>query len=163
MPCQRKCRGFKKSFIFTYIENRIYRQLSVYPVNNENIYGKRNDKPGSVVGDHLSDSCRYRQALATNLKLAGHVSFFSVLLRMGFTQPSLLPEKRWSLTPPFHPYHGKPWRFLFYCTFLGVTPTGRYPASCPVKPGLSSPAALRHLQQRLPVLLLFLLNFQIWL
>ena len=27
----------------------------------------------------------------------------------------------------------------FCCTFLGVTPTGRYPASCPVKPGLSSP------------------------
>ena len=29
-------------------------------------------------------------------------------------------------------------RFLFCCTFLGVTPTGRYPASCPAKPGLSS-------------------------
>ena len=26
------------------------------------------------------------------------------------------------------------------CTGLGVTSTGRYPASCPVKPGLSSPA-----------------------
>ena len=30
-------------------------------------------------------------------------------------------------------------RFLFYCTSLGVTSTGRYPASCPAKPGLSSP------------------------
>ncbi len=30
--------------------------------------------------------------------------FYSVLLRMGFTEPSLLPGKRWSLTPPFHPY-----------------------------------------------------------
>ena len=29
--------------------------------------------------------------------------------------------------------------FLFYCTSLGVTSTGRYPAPCPVKPGLSSP------------------------
>ena len=29
-------------------------------------------------------------------------------------------------------------RFLFYCTSLGVTSTGRYPASCPMKPGLSS-------------------------
>ena len=28
--------------------------------------------------------------------------------------------------------------FLFYCTSLGVTSTGRYPAPCPVKPGLSS-------------------------
>ena len=28
----------------------------------------------------------------------------------------------------------------FCCTILGVTSTGRYPAFCPVKPGLSSPA-----------------------
>ncbi len=32
---------------------------------------------------------------------------------------------------------------LFCCTFLRVTSTGRYPASCPVKPGLSSPAPFR--------------------
>ena len=31
----------------------------------------------------------------------------------------------------------------FCCTILGVASTGRYPASCPVKPGLSSPATLR--------------------
>ena len=31
----------------------------------------------------------------------------------------------------------------FCCTGLGVTSTGRYPASCPVKPGLSSPATFR--------------------
>ena len=36
----------------------------------------------------------------------------------------------------------------FCCTSLGVTSTGRYPASCPVKPGLSSPAVFRHLQPR---------------
>ena len=41
----------------------------------------------------------------------------------------------------------------FCCTGLGVASTGRYPASCPVKPGLSSPAAFRHLQLRLSVLL----------
>ena len=41
----------------------------------------------------------------------------------------------------------------FCCTGLGVTSTGRYPASCPMKPGLSSPAVLRHLQPRLSVLL----------
>ena len=29
------------------------------------------------------------------------------------------------------------------CTGLGVTSTGRYPASCPMKPGLSSPDSLR--------------------
>ena len=36
---------------------------------------------------------------------------------------------------------------------LGVTSTGRYPASCPVKPGLSSSATFRHLQPRPSVLL----------
>ncbi len=41
----------------------------------------------------------------------------------------------------------------FCCTFLGVASTGRYPASCPVKPGLSSPAAFRHLQPRPSILL----------
>ena len=41
----------------------------------------------------------------------------------------------------------------FCCTGLGVTSTGRYPASCPVKPGLSSSATFRHLQPRPSVLL----------
>ena len=31
----------------------------------------------------------------------------------------------------------------FCCTSLGVASTGRYPASCPMKPGLSSPAPFR--------------------
>ena len=30
-------------------------------------------------------------------------------------------------------------RYTFCCTGRRVTPPGRYPASCPVKPGLSSP------------------------
>ena len=44
---------------------------------------------------------------------------------------------------------------LFCCTGLGVTSTGRYPASCPMKPGLSSPAVFRHLQPRSSVLLIW--------
>ena len=32
---------------------------------------------------------------------------------------------------------------IFCCTFLGVTSTGRYPASCPMKPGLSSSEPFR--------------------
>ena len=28
----------------------------------------------------------------------------SVLLQMGFTQPSMSPYQRWALTSPFHPY-----------------------------------------------------------
>ena len=45
----------------------------------------------------------------------------------------------------------------FCCTGLGVASTGRYPASCPVKPGLSSPAVFRHLQPRSPVLHIYLI------
>ena len=51
--------------------------------------------------------------------------------------PGTLPHRRWSLTPPFHPYLLSR-RYHFCCTILRVTSTGRYPASCPVKPGLSS-------------------------
>ena len=39
----------------------------------------------------------------------------------------------------------------FCCTGLGVASTGRYPAFCPVKPGLSSPARM---QPRSSVLLI---------
>ena len=41
----------------------------------------------------------------------------------------------------------------FCCTGLGVTSTGRYPASCPAKPGLSSPDTFRIRQLR-PFILL---------
>ena len=71
----------------------------------------------------------------------------AVLLRMGFTEPLLLPEERWALTSPFHPYRPKP-AVYFCCTFLRVASTGRYPASCPVKLGLSSPETFRYQQAR---------------
>ena len=44
---------------------------------------------------------------------------------------------------------------IFCCTFLRVTSTGRYPASCPAKPGLSSPVLL---QPRSFIPLAYLLN-----
>lgn len=31
---------------------------------------------------------------------------------------------RWSLTPPFHPYHNKLWRFVFCCTFRCLAAPG---------------------------------------
>ena len=49
--------------------------------------------------------------------------------------------------------HSVLYAVYFCCTGLGVTSTGRYPASCPVKPGLSSSAAFRLPQPRLSVLL----------
>jgi len=33
---------------------------------------------------------------------------YLALLRKGFSVPSPLPEKRWALTPPFHPYRPRP-------------------------------------------------------
>ena len=47
----------------------------------------------------------------------------------------------------------------FCCTGLGVASTGRYPASCPAKPGLSSSAAFRRMQPRLSVLLNTVLHY----
>ena len=44
----------------------------------------------------------------------------------------------WSLTPPFHPYQDRSWRFAFCGTVPRVTPGGRYPPPCPVESGLSS-------------------------
>ena len=42
------------------------------------------------------------------------------------------------------------WRYLFCGTFLEVTPTGRYPARCPVKLGLSSRASSQGASDHLP-------------
>ena len=77
-----------------------------------------------------SDTTRKDQRAASSLP-------YLVLLRMGFTKPTnhlaagaLLPH-RFILT-------GEP--AVCFGTFLKVTLTGRYPASCPVELGLSSSA-----------------------
>ena len=66
-----------------------------------------------------------------------YASFWSCF-EWGLHMPRRLPCMRWSLKPPFHPYQFA-LAVYFCCTILGVASTGRYPASCPVKPGLSSP------------------------
>ncbi len=49
-----------------------------------------------------------------------------------------------ALTARFHPYRGpKPPAVCFCGTFLRVSPTGRYPAPCPMEPGRSSTLARR--------------------
>ena len=95
---------------------------------------------------------------SSNLPKAGgpRQSFVSVLLRMGFTCAlSVTSEAVVSYTalPPLPEFLA----VYFCCTSLGVASTGRYPASCPVKPGLSSPAVFRHLQPRSPVLHIYLI------
>ena len=81
------------------------------------------------------------------------IAFVSVLLRMGFTcAPSVTRRAVVSYTafPPLPKL-----AVYFCCTGLGVTSTGRYPASCPMKPGLSSPDTFRYCQPRSFTLLAF--------
>ena len=85
------------------------------------------------------------------------VALVSVLLRMGFTCASAVTSKAVVSYTAFPPLPVFP-AVYFCCTFLGVASTGRYPAFCPVKPGLSSPAAFRRLQPRSFVLLILLCN-----
>jgi len=70
------------------------------------------------------------------------ITFFLVLLRMGFTCAPVVTNKAvvsYTALPPLLLWQAKT-AVYFCCTGLGVTSTGRYPASCPVKPGLSSSA-----------------------
>ena len=70
------------------------------------------------------------------------ITFFSVLLRMEFTcarSVTTTAVVSYTAFPPLPPKEA----VYFCCTGLGVTSTGRYPASCPVKPGLSSSVPFR--------------------
>ena len=98
--------------------------------------------------------------------IGGQPTFCSVLLRMGFTWT--LPVTRQAVVSytAFPPLPNIILLRAFYlavyfcCTFLRVASTRRYLASCPAKPGLSSPAVFRHLQPR-PSVLLALLYYHI--
>lgn len=125
-------------------------------------------KPGSVRGGHLSRS-RLSPALKRPYpRVSGqpHPLLFG-LAPGGVCLACRSPDSWWALTPPFHPYpalitgfggllgnnafneagHGllcaklyNECRAVCFCgTFLGLTPTGIFPAPCPVEPGLSSP------------------------
>jgi hypothetical protein len=121
-------------------------------------------KPGSVwrrcrrvttihLGRPLPDASRYLPG-----RLAGKQTWakalrrpYSVLLPVGFTVPDPLPGPRWALTPPFHPYlagrnrHGG---LLSVALSLGSPPPDVIRHRVSVEPGLSSPAAFRHLPVR---------------
>ena len=80
------------------------------------------------------------------------VALCLVLLRMGFTYAPSVTRRAVVSYTAFPPLPGIPLRealsadggaVYFYCTGLGVTSTGRYPASCPAKPGLSSSEPFR--------------------
>ncbi len=89
---------------------------------------------------HLRPTSPWPLSDATRRHRAGRPQTppYFILHRMGFTVRATLPPPRWALAPPFHPYPAEARRFAFCGTFLGVTPTRRYLASCPVVLGLSS-------------------------
>ncbi len=73
---------------------------------------------------------------------------YSVLLPVGFTLPPLLPEARWALTPPFHPYHAMHGGLLSVALSLGSPPPDVIRHRISVEPGLSSPYRLSTLVKR---------------
>lgn len=66
----------------------------------------------------------------------------AILLQVGFTRARVTAELR-ELLPHDFTLTGEAPAVCFCGTFLRVAPTGRYPAPCPVKPGLSSRLAAR--------------------
>ena len=72
-----------------------------------------------------------------------HIVFCSVLLRMEFTCARSVTTTAVVSYTAFPPLPSIKKAVYFCCTGLGVTSTGRYPASCPLKPGLSSSAPFR--------------------
>jgi hypothetical protein len=105
----------------------------------------RPDCPGRG-GDHSSTTAVTRRLKRPTRRLeraALLAPAYAALLPMGFAVPLALPRARWALTPPFHPCrrarHRRVRRRSVLCgTLLGVSATGRYPASCSVELGLSS-------------------------
>ena len=67
------------------------------------------------------------------------VWFLSGLASNGVYSRRLCYQRRGELLPHLFTLTSLILAVVFCCTSLGVTSTGRYPASCPAKPGLSSP------------------------
>ena len=140
LPC------FKARVKINNDRRRMQRQQSFFPLFCSAEYS---DKPGSVVCDHLSwtavacsleRSTRRRDGPPHGLLFdlasdgvynarpvtSAAVVSYTALSALRFSLGS--GSDRFSLLT----------RFPFCCTFPEVTLAGRYPASCPVKPGLSS-------------------------
>src|SRR5690554_3092143 len=80
-------------------------------------------------------SIRFHRYYAANPKARRATVSLSVrpYFGWGLHLPLLLPEGRWSLKPPFHPYHSKetlPWRFISVALALESPPPDviRHPA-----------------------------------
>src|SRR5204862_7171383 len=63
---------------------------------------------------------------------------YLALLRLGVAVPRPLPNARWALTPPFHPYPLATGRSVLCGPVRRLAAPGRYLAVCPLELGLSS-------------------------
>ncbi len=109
-------------------------------------------KPGSVEGCH-SSRIRLPRTSSSLPEGIGRASLkrLPIWPFSGRGLPSRRRHRRrwWALAPPFHPYRrGVRAGGLFSVALSGGRPPGRYPASRPAEPGLSSPA---HAPRRQPV------------
>ncbi len=81
---------------------------------------------------------------APDAALPAALPSYLALLQVGFALPRPSPAGRCALTAPFHLYpptrFREGWPCIFCGTFLGIAPTGCYPAPCPAELGLSSAA-----------------------
>ena len=99
-------------------------------------------KPGYVVSDHLSSLRVTTKFKRPTRNTAGRCM---VSIRSCFEwglQSLLCYQNSGELLPRLSTLTSQGEAVYFCCTGLGVASTGRYPALCPVKPGLSSPASL---------------------
>ncbi len=85
------------------------------------------DKPGSVVDSHSSGrtvTSTLKQPTRAFVR-AAPLGPYSVLLRVGFAMPLMLPPARCALTAPFHPYPDF-WsrRYLSVALSVGSRPPG---------------------------------------
>lgn len=103
------------------------------------VYTLAGNKPGSVSAIIYLGYVLPRISSDLPKTTRAALSFLLGLAPDGVYQADWSPSRWCALTAPFHPYRQSR-RFVFCGTFLRVTPTGRYPASCPAELGLSSSA-----------------------
>ena len=97
-------------------------------------------RPSSDLPGDIGRASLFARRLTTSAP-----SPYSVLLRVTLTLPSVLPQTRWALTPPFHPYLSPKkktplWAIggLFSVALVSDRSAWALPSTLPTESGLSS-------------------------
>ena len=97
---------------------------------------EQDDKPGYVLDDHLSRPSVARRLKRPTWDWRAACGFLRAPVRpcfgWGLHVPHLLPDARWSLTPPFQPYREKSRRYISVALAWESPPPDviRHPALC---------------------------------